>query len=778
MEAERSHDGESADRLPRADGSSGESLPSEPSRRQQSVHEARRRSLSLGDGADPKHLPLLDVLPDAYIKADCSGQVVVTNPPLRRWVGLAEEQVQGMHLSELFSTDLGEPIDSWDILDLRGPARQHWTLRCGDGEFKPVEVTLVPLAEGDEEIMLLIREAGGSSPSAKLVRQCYTQLEQVFARVPDLVAVADAEGTLSFVQSQAEWSRMPEVVGSIWWSHLEMEYHALARHCVRQALASRDIQTAEVLDRDGLWWLCRHIPLCGEAKSEVLIVAENITERKAAEQTASECAARMLSLLENLPDDVLVLDRQGRVLYINRLPPGGRAEEILGSRHVQAIAEEDRDAYEKACAECFENGGTHQIEVRSASGRWWECRLVSLADYGEDRRLLVMVRDSTQQKLADEALRDRERRYRMLLHAVTSYTYTQRLSDGRVTSIEHGPGCRATTGYGPEDFLADPDLWMRIIHDEDRPRVKEFCDRVLAGEHEPPLEYRILHRDGGLRWVRHTAVVHRDAGEIVRCDAVIEEISERKAAEAALQAREAALIAAQKIQSRLLPRAPQWLADCDVAGASRPADFTGGDYFDYLSLPDGSTGFVVGDVTGHGLGPALLMALIHAHIRSLASTVSDLTEIVRRTNTFLLEEDEGDMFVTLFVGALEQESGWFRFVNAGHPGGYVLDHRGRVKAELSSGSLPLGVLADGEFCYGKPVRLIRGDLVLLLTDGIPEAESPTGELFGLDRTLECVRAHRALSAKDIIARLYDTVQQFSEGEKLLDDMTSIVIKIR
>jgi sigma-B regulation protein RsbU (phosphoserine phosphatase) len=189
-------------------------------------------------------------------------------------------------------------------------------------------------------------------------------------------------------------------------------------------------------------------------------------------------------------------------------------------------------------------------------------------------------------------------------------------------------------------------------------------------------------------------------------------------------------------------------------------------------------GFVVGDVSGHGLGPALVMAMIHAHVRSLAQMHSDLSEIVGHTNRFLMGEEEEEIFVTLFLGALDPATQWFRYCSAGHPPGYVLDVEGRVKARLESTSLPLGILTDVAFPMGESIQLESGDMVLLLTDGIPEAASPAGEMFGIDRTLDLVRENRRLPSQEIIRRLYDEVRRFSGSEKLIDDMTSIVVKFR
>lgn len=457
---------------------------------------------------------------------------------------------------------------------------------------------------------------------------------------------------------------------------------------------------------------------------------------------------------------------------------GCSTEELKDSPFTELLVPDDIDAPGDLFDSSRLSASSYRCKLRRKCGPPTAVELVLVPLHqGAAQGFLALVLDISQWKRAEAALREEECRYRALLDAVTSYTYTVRLDQGIPIATEHAPGCFTVTGYAAADFAAHPYLWLDMVHRKDQELVRQFVARILAGERVPPLEHRIIHRSGAVRWIRHTIVPRFEDGEFIQYDGVIEDITERKLAEVALRAREATLLAAQRIQAHLLPHAPQTLAGCDVAGDSQPADFTGGDYFDYLALPDRSVGFVVGDVSGHGLGPALVMAMIHAHLRSLAEMHSDLSKIVRRANQFLVGEEEEGMFVTLFLGALDPSNQWFRYVSAGHQPAYVFDREGEIKCRLESTSLPIGIQADAEFPLGEPVQLERGDLVLLLTDGIPEATSPAGEMFGSERALRLVRENRHLPAEEIIRRLYEEVHRFSGEAKLMDDMTSIVIKI-
>jgi serine phosphatase RsbU (regulator of sigma subunit) len=193
-------------------------------------------------------------------------------------------------------------------------------------------------------------------------------------------------------------------------------------------------------------------------------------------------------------------------------------------------------------------------------------------------------------------------------------------------------------------------------------------------------------------------------------------------------------------------------------------------------MPDGTAGFVISDVTGHGFGPALLMASTSTLIRLLAETQTDVSEILGSVNRFLAKETE-EYFVTLFMGLIDPQTRSFQYANAAHPAGYVLDSTGIVKARLESTALPLAIFPDTEFPTGDPITLEPGDVVLLVTDGIQEAISPTDEPFGTDRLLEVVCANRTKKAAQIVESLYRAVCEFSQREEPVDDVTMIVIKV-
>jgi PAS domain S-box-containing protein len=250
---------------------------------------------------------------------------------------------------------------------------------------------------------------------------------------------------------------------------------------------------------------------------------------------------------------------------------------------------------------------------------------------------------------------------------------------------------------------------------------------------------------------------------------------QRRQAETAVHVRERELSLARTIQQGLLPKAAPALPGFEVAGATHPAQETGGDYFDFIPLPGGDCWIALGDASGHGIGAALLMAAARAYLRALAVTHTGPDQVLDRVNQRLAEDVPADHFVTLFLARLSPRWRSLAYSSAGHLPGYVLDKRGEVRLVLPSTGVPLSLGTAGGFPQGPEPVLGPGELVLLLSDGIVEARSGSGQQFGIERTLGVVRAHRGKPPGDIVAALLQEARAWSAGPQA-DDMTVVVLK--
>jgi serine phosphatase RsbU (regulator of sigma subunit) len=236
------------------------------------------------------------------------------------------------------------------------------------------------------------------------------------------------------------------------------------------------------------------------------------------------------------------------------------------------------------------------------------------------------------------------------------------------------------------------------------------------------------------------------------------------------------LAVARQIQLGLLPTGSPKMQGFDIVGMNRPADETGGDYYDWQTLPDGRLAVVLADVAGHGIGPALVMAVCRAYARSTAPTAPDPAALVTRLNELLHGDLPGDRFIT-FVVAILHESGRVDLISAGH-GPTLLFRRASGDVEQFEGDgLPLGVSPVEEYGPVNTLSLDTGDVLVMLTDGFFEwTRLSDNEPFGIARLHEVLRTSSNGDAEMILHALDGAVRDFCTGSPQSDDMTAIVVK--
>jgi phosphoserine phosphatase len=237
-----------------------------------------------------------------------------------------------------------------------------------------------------------------------------------------------------------------------------------------------------------------------------------------------------------------------------------------------------------------------------------------------------------------------------------------------------------------------------------------------------------------------------------------------------------ALQIARQIQANLLPRKPLARGAFEIAGASIPADETGGDYFDYFLLPGGRVAFALGDVSGHGLGAALLMATARAALRAFLRMSSDPGEVIGHLNDLLISDFGGDRFITLFVGILDAESGRLTYASAGHEPPFRYRSATGEITEIESTGIPVGILEETTFDTAQ-TTLAPGDFLLVTTDGIAEAVNPSEEPFGKERLKRylCDR-HNDGDPRSFLEGLFGKVAAFEEGGVRADDLTALMVR--
>jgi PAS domain S-box-containing protein len=356
-------------------------------------------------------------------------------------------------------------------------------------------------------------------------------------------------------------------------------------------------------------------------------------------------------------------------------------------------------------------------------------------------------------------------------------------SNGRF--VMFNPAAERMVGIGPTD--TDPDQWVTrygvYLPDRTTPYPTEDLPlvRAINGETTDEMEMFIRNpnkKDGAWLSIRGNPLKDKD-GNLIGGLIVTRDITRDKWAkevEEELTATREEMKIAERIQRHFFPAEAPAVDGTEFAGASRAAVVTGGDYYDFVRMPDGGVLLVVADVSGHGFGPALLMASVRAYVRALAETGVDARNILSVVNRLVWSDTDVGDFVTLAIVRLDPFSRTCTYASAGHTTGYLLDGTGRVKQQLESVVPPLGVLPEVGSFELSSVEMSEGDLLLMLTDGIIEAEDCTGVPFGVRRALNTVRANRDRPPHEIVDVLHKTVAEHCAG-KLQDDITSIVVKV-
>lgn len=246
-------------------------------------------------------------------------------------------------------------------------------------------------------------------------------------------------------------------------------------------------------------------------------------------------------------------------------------------------------------------------------------------------------------------------------------------------------------------------------------------------------------------------------------------------ARAALADVQKSLEIARGIQQSLLPQDAARIDGFQISAWSRPADQTGGDYYDWMTLPDGRVAVIIADVTGHGIGPALLMAVCRAYARAAVPAVSPLQNALAHLNRLVSRDLTDGRFVTFAIAVLSPGTDAIEFLAAGHGPTLVFRRADGSVESLHGDGLPLGVIPDEPFMEARRIVMAPGDMLLLVTDGFMEARGPGGQ-YGIPRLSAAFAAQARAPIDQILPRIDADVRDFMRDTPQGDDMTAVVIR--
>jgi len=307
----------------------------------------------------------------------------------------------------------------------------------------------------------------------------------------------------------------------------------------------------------------------------------------------------------------------------------------------------------------------------------------------------------------------------------------------------------------------------------------EIFDNILA-EQFRKIDCRVLETGDTLRVqevARHDDGLHtyisvkfplRDReGRIIGLAGISTDITDQLWAEQEINA-------AQAVQKLLYPKSAPVYSGFDIAGMVRPAEVASGDYYDYIWVGPSRLVVAVGDVSGHGLGPALEMVETRSYLRAILRTEVRPDVTMECLNEFLYRDLRDSAFVTLFLVDIDLESKTFQYVGAGHQADFLKADGSIVP--LKSSGLMLGIDSPVEYGCSDRYQMEPGDLLLIPTDGITEASDKHGNIFGYQRMIELVLEKSDYPAQEIVEQLVAAPREFSGREAQADDMTVVVVK--
>jgi len=485
-------------------------------------------------------------------------------------------------------------------------------------------------------------------------------------------------------------------------------------------------------------------------------------------------------ILNSLTDGVIVADAEGRFVHFNPaaermlgLGPLGVPPSDWGSSYGcyydDGVTPYPADQLPLARAIRGETIYDVPLFIRNPGvpkGIWLSINASPLCD--EAGRLVggvVVFRDVSAKR--------RELAHIGLLSAVVEQTADTVVITDRDGVIEYvNPAVETITGFTPAELIGKTPRTFRSGEHTNAFYADMWATLGEGRVYRGTLVNR--KKNGDVYYAEQTITPIRDSsGTVVHFVSVGKDMTDRRRA----AEQESRHLLARAVQQRLYPAAPPPDCGFEIAGAAFTADKTGGDYFDFIPLPDHTTGVVVGDVSGHAFDAALVMAQTRAYLRSIAQMSADPGAILTRVNPVLAGDLPDSQFVTLVFACVHAPSNTLRYASAGHHSGFVLDRAGALKCELPSTGIPLGILPDTTYETAATVALAEDDLVVFFTDGLTETEDANGEPFGAERAVDVVRRHRGEPASKIVHRVYRAVRQFAGSRTQEDDITAVICRV-
>ena len=536
--------------------------------------------------------------------------------------------------------------------------------------------------------------------------------------------------------------------------------------------------------QDPLWsagllqsFLC-FVTVQGMALATVVAERARIVREQGAQAALRQSEKRYGGILESAHDGIWMLDAEFRTRFVNRRLAellGYSVEEMTGRPVFDFLFPEDVEG-KKDALERRRRGISEQVQnrYRKKDGSEFWVRVSSAPIFSPDGKFEGAVKwflDPTEEKRGESERRSAMELLMLLSRAVQQTADSIMITDSTGIIEYVNPAFEAITGFTQDEAVGKT---PRIVKSgrQGAEFYKKLWGCITEGK---PFRGTLQNRkkSGELYWGEQTITpVTDDAGSITHFVSVVRDVTDSRKK----QEQEVQLQLAREVQQRFYAR-PVAVPGLDVEAAVYPAEQTGGDYFDLIAMPDNSLYVGIGDVSGHGLGSALVMALIRAYVRSFAELQLGLGEIAARVNRLLMADLEKGQFATLLLIRIAPERDSLAYCNAGHVPGLLCNGEGEVEHILGTTAIPLGLFDTNELPLLE-LQLKARQTLVLLTDGITEAATPDDVDFGIGGAVGYMRAHCGESASQIAHGLCQAARAFAGNENQRDDVAAVVVKVQ
>jgi len=732
----------------------------------------------------------------AVLITDKNGLIEYINPKFTELTGYTSEELLGQNpkIMQSGNTPLEHYQSMWQNLLSTG----EW---CGEiknqkknGDDYWVYECVSAIKNNQDEVTHFLALEEDITERKRLEHR----FRQAVESAPYAIVMVNESGTIEMVNSQTEtffgYSRH-ELIGQ----PVEMlvpERFRSAHIGFRQAYLAEPVSRTMGMGRDlyglrkdgtefsveiGLSLIDNH------EETIVLSTIVDITQRKEAESALKESEERFRQMAEMTGEWLWEQDPSGYYIYsssaVNQIL-GFSKDEVMGKHYTefltpQAKAEQQIYAtsqhpfYALTTHYLHKNG--HQVLTESTG----------LPIINTESKLLKwrgVDRDITARKHFQDALIESEQRTRLIIESSLSAIVIMD-SYGLITDWNHqaekmfGWSRNEAIGQRLEELIIP--LRYRNNH---RQGLQTFLHTGIGPILNQLIEHVAMRRDGS-EFPVELSIAPLKLGNAYIFSGFIHEITARKAAEQKIRQSEVNLAIAQseikiaqRIQASLSPSAPIRSDHFEVIGYCLPADQVGGDYFDYFFRNEDHLDMIIADVSGHSIGPALFMVETRSAIRTQANRLGTPSETLGVLNNFLFEDlDNSDFFITLFYLQYNTSTHQLSFANAGHPPPLLLSPFQTECRQLDAEGLILGVRKN-VFFEEKTTTLSEGDLILLYTDGLTEAENPDGEFFGIERVSDIFIQYAQQPPEKIIDALLKHLKQFCQRDSFNDDITLMVFR--